>query len=59
MKPDGFEDLREQAAKQAVLTLKAADAKTKRDKAKESGNTKDFQDAVLADLDLIKAKLGI
>lgn len=59
MSDDGFDDIREQKAKQAVLSQKTADAKAKRNKAQQSGSQKDFQDAVLADLDAIKARLGI
>jgi len=56
---DGFEDIREQKAKQAELEHKTRDAKLKRDKAEKTGSQKDFQDAVLANLDIINAKLGI
>jgi len=56
---DGFEDIREQKTIQAELEQKIKDAKAKREKAKQTGTAKDFQDAVLADLDVIKVKLGI
>jgi len=56
---DGFEDIRIAAQKKADLEQKTKDANTKREKAQQSGNSKDFQDAVLADLNAIKAKLGM
>ncbi len=59
MSGDGFDDLRKLASQQADLDQKVNDAKAKRVKAQQSGSQKDFQDAVLAELDAIKAKLGM
>jgi len=56
---DGFTDIREHMVKQAEFENKIKDAKVKRDKAILSGNQKDYNEAILADLDLIMMKLGI
>lgn len=47
------------AQREMELTAKISGGKAKIDKYNLSGNQKDFQDAILADLDVIKTKLGI
>lgn len=59
MQDDDVSDLKEHARKQAEFEQKVKAAKEKREKARQTGTQKDFQDAILADLDAIKAKLGI